>query len=51
MVGWVPIVDGLIGALGNSFAFLMGGVVTDYTELGALWSNIGRRTASSGCSS
>jgi len=32
------------GALGNSFAFLMGGVVTDYTELGALWSNIGRRT-------
>ncbi len=32
------------GALGNSFAFLTGGVVTDYTELGALWSNIGRRT-------
>jgi hypothetical protein len=32
------------GALGNAFAFLMGGVVTDYTELGALWMNIGRRT-------
>ena len=32
------------GALGNAFAFLMGGVVTDYTELGALWVNIGRRT-------
>ncbi len=32
------------GALGNAFAFLMGGVVTDYTELGALWTNIGRRT-------
>ena len=32
------------GALGNAFAFLMGGVVTDYTELGALWATIGRRT-------
>jgi uncharacterized membrane protein YraQ (UPF0718 family) len=32
------------GALGNAFAFLMGGVVTDYTELAALWVNIGRRT-------
>ncbi|MBI4341423.1 MAG: permease [Candidatus Omnitrophica bacterium] len=32
------------GAFGNSFAFLMAGVVTDYTELGALWLNIGRRT-------
>ncbi|MBI3011947.1 MAG: permease [Candidatus Omnitrophica bacterium] len=32
------------GALGNAFAFLMGGVVTDYTELGALWTAIGRRT-------
>ena len=31
-------------ALGNSFGFLMGGVVTDYTELGALWMTIGRRT-------
>ena len=32
------------GALGNAFAFLMGGVVTDYTELGAFWTTIGRRT-------
>jgi uncharacterized membrane protein YraQ (UPF0718 family) len=32
------------GAFGNAFAFLMAGVVTDYTELGALWANIGRRT-------
>ena len=32
------------GALGNAFAFLMGGVVTDYTELIVLWRNIGRRT-------
>ncbi len=32
------------GALGNAFAFLMGGVITDYTELGAVWTNIGRRT-------
>ncbi len=31
------------GALGNAFAFLMAGVVTDYTELGALWTNVGRR--------
>ena len=33
------------GALGNAFAFLMGGVVTDYTEIGLVWANIGRRTA------
>lgn len=33
------------GAFGNSFVFLMGGVVTDYTEIGLLWSNLGRRTA------
>src|SRR3989338_5599514 len=32
------------GALGNAFAFLMGGVVTDVTELGAIWTNVGRRT-------
>ncbi len=32
------------GALGNAFVFLMSGVVTDYTELGALWKTIGRRT-------
>lgn len=33
------------GALGNPFVFLMAGVVTDYTEIGLLWSNIGKRTA------
>ncbi len=33
------------GAFGNVFVFLMAGVVTDYTEIGILWSNIGRRTA------
>jgi len=32
------------GALGNAYVFLMAGVVTDYTELAALWANIGRRT-------
>lgn len=33
------------GALGNAFVFLMAGVVTDYTEIGLLWSNVGRKTA------
>lgn len=33
------------GALGNSFVFLMGGVVTDYTEIGLLWHNVGKRVA------
>jgi uncharacterized membrane protein YraQ (UPF0718 family) len=33
------------GALGNSFTFLMAGVATDYTEIGLLWTNVGRRTA------
>jgi hypothetical protein len=32
-------------ALGNSFVFLMAGVVTDYTEIGLLWSNLGRKVA------
>jgi len=32
-------------ALGNSFVFLMAGVATDYTEIGLLWSNLGRRVA------
>ena len=32
------------GALGNAFGFLMGGVVTDFTELSVLWANLGRRT-------
>ncbi len=33
------------GALGNPFIFLMAGVATDYTEIGLLWTNIGKRTA------
>ena len=33
------------GALGNSFVFLMAGVATDYTEIGLLWHNVGRRVA------
>ncbi|GAG06254.1 unnamed protein product, partial [marine sediment metagenome] len=32
-------------ALGNSFVFLMAGVVTDYTEIGLIWHNIGKKTA------
>ncbi len=32
-------------ALGNSFTFLMAGVVTDYTEIGLLWTNVGKRVA------
>lgn len=33
------------GALGNAFTFLMAGVATDYTEIGLIASNIGRRAA------
>lgn len=33
------------GALGNAFAFLNAGVATDYTELGLIWRNIGKKTA------
>lgn len=33
------------GALGNPFVFLMAGVVTDYTEIGLLWHNVGKRVA------
>jgi uncharacterized protein len=32
-------------AIGNVFVFLMAGVATDYTEIGLLWSTVGRRTA------
>lgn len=32
-------------AFGNSFVFLMAGVVTDYTEIGLLWNNVGKKTA------
>ena len=34
----------LTRALGNSFVFLMGGVVTDYTEIGIVRTNIGGKT-------
>ncbi len=33
------------GAIGNSLVFLMAGVATDYTEIGLLWSNVGRKPA------
>jgi hypothetical protein len=33
------------GAFGNSFTFLMAGVATDYTEIGLIWTNIGRKAA------
>jgi len=33
------------GAFGNSLVFLMAGVATDYTEIGLLWHNVGRRAA------
>ncbi len=32
-------------AFGNSFIFLMAGVATDYTEIGLIWTNIGRKAA------
>ena len=32
------------GALGNAFAFLMAGVVTDVTELSVVWANLGKKT-------
>lgn len=33
------------GAFGNSFTFLMAGVATDFTEIGLIWNNIGRKAA------
>ena len=33
------------GALGNSFVFLMAGVITDWTEIGLVGSNLGKKTA------
>ncbi|MBI1871020.1 MAG: permease [Chlamydiae bacterium] len=33
------------GALGNSLVFLMAGVATDYTEIGLIWTNLGKKTA------
>jgi uncharacterized membrane protein YraQ (UPF0718 family) len=32
-------------AFGNSTVFLLSGVVTDYTEIGLIWANIGRKAA------
>jgi len=34
-----------VGTLGNPFVFLMAGVITDYTEIGLIWTNIGKKTA------
>ena len=33
------------GAFGNAFAFLMAGVVTNFTQIALVWKNIGHRTA------
>jgi len=33
------------GAFGNSFIFLMAGVATDYTEIGLIWQNVGKKSA------
>ena len=46
--GSTPIAADLMnraGAPGNSFTFLMAGVATDYTEIGLLWHNVGKKTA------
>ena len=33
------------GAFGNAFVFLMAGVITDFSEIGIIWKNLGRRAA------
>ncbi len=33
------------GAFGNAFVFLQAGVATDFTEIGIIWTNIGKRAA------
>lgn len=33
------------GAFGNTFIFLQAGVATDFTEIGIIWTNIGKRAA------
>ena len=33
------------GAFGNAFAFLMAGVVTNFTQIALIWKNVGPRTA------
>ena len=35
----------VVGVLGYPFVFLMAVVATDYTEIGLIWSNIGKKTA------
>lgn len=34
-----------VGTFGNPFVFLMAGVITDYTEIGLIWTNIGKKAA------
>tara|TARA_Y100000310_G_C20647396_1_gene797419 strand:+ start:673 stop:1692 length:1020 start_codon:yes stop_codon:yes gene_type:complete len=34
-----------VGSFGNPFVFLMAGVATDYTEIGLIWTNIGKKAA------
>jgi uncharacterized membrane protein YraQ (UPF0718 family) len=34
-----------VGTFGNPFVFLMAGVITDYTEIGLIWANIGKKSA------
>jgi len=34
-----------VGTFGNPFVFLMAGVVTDYTEIGLIWTTIGKKAA------
>ncbi len=34
-----------VGTIGNPFVFLMAGVITDFTEIGLIWTNIGRKSA------
>lgn len=35
----------MVGTLGNPFVFLMAGVATDYTEIGLIWTNMGKKAA------
>lgn len=34
-----------VGSFGNPFVFLMAGVATDYTEIGLIWTTIGKKAA------
>ena len=33
------------GSIANVFVFLLAGVATDYTEIGLIWTTVGKRTA------